>query len=335
MTKPVASPLVSVIIPAFNASRFIRDAIHSALSQSYSNVEVIVVDDGSTDDTVAQVRACDGVVCCPLPQNLGACAARNRGIELAKGSFLQFLDADDMLHKDKLAIQIPKLVEEQFDSVFSDVDVESLDAVDHCTEHKVWQFSREADAVVAALGSNSGTPSGLHVKSKVVEIGGFREDLPCAQDRDFHLRLACAGARFGLTPQPLATMRRHWDSVSGDFGKVLKQYANVLEPAYRSLRERDALTGQRARAFAGFMACAARASVRQGDLALARNYFQLARQMHPAGGIDHAYQNWSRLFAGWIGPVAAERLSLLVKSACRTFTGARAPHKNRATTSVP
>ena len=103
------SPMVSTVIPAWNAGRFIAEALRSALDQTWSNLEIIVVDDGSKDDTVAQVEPflTDPRVRYIRQDNAGPSAARNRGIRAASGEFIAFLDADDRWLPEKLDRQMP------------------------------------------------------------------------------------------------------------------------------------------------------------------------------------------------------------------------------------
>lgn len=107
--RPFHSPKVSVIIPVFNASRYLRECIDSVLSQSYRNIEIVVVNDGSTDDSflIAQSYG-DKIVLLNQP-NQGAAAARNNGILHATGDYFQFLDADDVLDADKIKCQVDHL----------------------------------------------------------------------------------------------------------------------------------------------------------------------------------------------------------------------------------
>lgn len=99
-------PLVSVIIPAYNAGRFIGETLASVLAQTYREREIIVVDDGSTDDTAERVRAYGPAVRCIRIDNAGPGAARNAGLRAAAGAHIAFLDADDLWRPDKLAIQV-------------------------------------------------------------------------------------------------------------------------------------------------------------------------------------------------------------------------------------
>src|SRR3954463_8415699 len=100
------SPLVSIIIPCFNAERYVGDAIRSALAQTYDSIEVIVIDDGSTDGSLKVIKSFGDAVRIESQPNAGACAARNHGIDLARGEYVQFLDADDLLHPEKIARQM-------------------------------------------------------------------------------------------------------------------------------------------------------------------------------------------------------------------------------------
>ena len=94
---PATSPRVSVIIPCYNYGRFLSQAIESALAQTHSNLEIVIVDDGSTDDTAAVASAYKDRVVYHYQPNRGPSAARNTGIGLSSGQFLAFLDADDWL----------------------------------------------------------------------------------------------------------------------------------------------------------------------------------------------------------------------------------------------
>src|SRR5690606_6649220 len=107
---------VSVLIAAYNAERWLAEAIESALGQTYPQVEVIVVDDGSTDGTLSVARSFeDRGVRVVHQANAGACAARNRALEEAQGEFVKFLDADDALASDAIAVQLSALAPHRAD----------------------------------------------------------------------------------------------------------------------------------------------------------------------------------------------------------------------------
>ena len=114
------SDLISVIIPTYNRAHLIKRSAESVLNQTYKNLELIIVDYGSTDNTKEVIDSInDKRIVYVYQQNQGASAARNNGIDLAKGEFIAFQDSDDVWHADKLEIQIQKLKENNADVVFS------------------------------------------------------------------------------------------------------------------------------------------------------------------------------------------------------------------------
>src|ERR1700744_1176722 len=103
-------PLVSIIIPLYNAGNYISETLQSALDQTWPNKEIIIVDDGSTDNSLAIAKSFESEFVKVLSQeNKGASAARNKGLSIAKGEYIQFLDADDLLSPNKIAAQLEKL----------------------------------------------------------------------------------------------------------------------------------------------------------------------------------------------------------------------------------
>ena len=101
------TPLVSILIPAYNAERWIADTIQSALAQTWPRKEIIIVDDGSRDQTLAVARQfASGNVLVVTQRNQGASAARNKAFEICQGDYIQWLDADDLLSPDKIANQM-------------------------------------------------------------------------------------------------------------------------------------------------------------------------------------------------------------------------------------
>ena len=105
-------PLVSVIIPTYNRGRLILDSINSVLNQTYKNIELIVVDDCSTDNTEEILKSINDsrIKYVKLEKNSGACIARNKGIELSTGEFIAFNDSDDLWITTKLEKQLPPCI---------------------------------------------------------------------------------------------------------------------------------------------------------------------------------------------------------------------------------
>ena len=118
MSKP--KDLVSIIIPSYNSLKFLNESIDSALNQTYDKVEIILIDDGSTDGTKNHFDTWEKQgVKCVSQQNTGASSARNHGLSLASGEYIQFLDADDILHKEKIKTQVEAMKQKNADLSFT------------------------------------------------------------------------------------------------------------------------------------------------------------------------------------------------------------------------
>jgi glycosyltransferase involved in cell wall biosynthesis len=188
---------VSVIIPCYNYGRFLGRAIESALSQSQSEVEVIVVDDGSTDDTPA-VAARYPSVRYFRQRNLGESEARNRGTAEARGEFILFLDADDELTPEAISTSI-QCLRERPDCLFSYGHQELIDADGSVITSKPERAAifrtciREKDAYAYMLRKNNPirAPGAILYRTEAVRrTGGFAPEFRTAADLDFNLRIA-------------------------------------------------------------------------------------------------------------------------------------------------
>jgi glycosyltransferase involved in cell wall biosynthesis len=302
----VNPPLVSIIIPCFNAQRFVETAVQSALDQTYSPVEIVAVDDASRDGTLDVLRRFDDKVRILSVPHEGGAAARNHGLRIAKGEFIQFLDADDLLHPGKITRQMDAQRLNPSDVNFCDgVEISGTD------ETVLRRFNSRydgGDPLLFVLRNEMQTSAPLHRRESLMKVGGFREELPCAQERDLHVRLACSGATFHQTPETLYTKRRFPGSVSSRYERVLEELNNILVPAFDNLSDRGAMTESRARAFAEFMMRCARHALRRNMTALALRYVAEAKRMHSGGGLT-AYGPTYRWAFRLLGPVRAERLA--------------------------
>ena len=303
-------PLVSVVIPCYNAENDIGEAIQSALDQTYPNVEVIVIDDGSTDGSLEVIRSFDERIRWETGPNRGAPAARNRGVELARGEIVQFLDADDLLHPDKLERQVEAALLNRPVLTFCRCNTILKEG------SKVVSGARfnDEDSVVTALLNVILTSAPLHWKDQLVSIGGFREDLPCAQEWDLHLRLACGGVAFAVLPECLYTVRCREGGLGSNKLQQVNQRSRIMWDAYRYLEKVGQLTPRRLEAFASAMANEGRKCLRYGKKVEARRCFEDARKMDPSGDLGGAYPSHPRI-GGFLlrvlGPVLTERVSTL------------------------
>ncbi|HFT7324225.1 TPA: glycosyltransferase family 2 protein [Proteus mirabilis] len=108
--------LVSIIMPCFNSANFIQESIDSVLSQTYHNFELIIIDDASNDNSLDIIKSFSDnrIKIIELKKNQGAGVSRNKGIEMAQGRFIAFLDSDDIWHKDKLSLQIKFMLNNKY-----------------------------------------------------------------------------------------------------------------------------------------------------------------------------------------------------------------------------
>jgi glycosyltransferase involved in cell wall biosynthesis len=209
------SPLVSVIIPTYNRSATLAEAIDSVLGQDYPHFELIVVDDGSTDDTPAILcrSSTDSRVIVLTQENAGVSAARNSGIAIAKGEFVAFLDSDDLWLPKKLSIQVEWFRKNPGAMICQSEErwIRNSRRVNPGVRHK----KISGDIFIPSLSLCLVSPSAVMLKYSLLdEIGWFDPGLPACEDYDLWLRVACRHP-VGLIDTPLAVRRGgHADQLS-------------------------------------------------------------------------------------------------------------------------
>lgn len=231
------SPLVSVIIPAYNAEAFIERTLNSVLAQTYQTLEVLVVDDGSHDRTPTMVQAIaqtDDRVRFIQQTNAGVAAARNLGIQNAQGEFIAPIDADDLWYPDALEKLLARfqVCDSQVGVVYAwTVDI---DERDHYTGgfHATTINGNVYKTLICHyfLGNASAT---LIRKSCLDHIGGYDTQLKAknaqgCEDWDLYLRLA-EHYKFGVVPEFLVGYRKVASSMSGDFSKMARSQQLMLQ----------------------------------------------------------------------------------------------------------
>ena len=197
----MTEPLVSVIIPTYNNAEYIGYAIKSVLSQSYQNLELIVVDDGSTDDTEKIVKNIDDKRLRYFYQiNQERCVARNNGIKHSRGKYICFLDSDDYFLKNKIRNEVKFLA----NNIHADMVVSGFRRVSDNNEiirEKKYPKNKFI-AMDEFLYGNPFSPCSTMINSEFVKkINGFDEDLRAGEDWDFHFRLAMSGCAIVSTNQ--------------------------------------------------------------------------------------------------------------------------------------
>ncbi|HEX2092917.1 MAG TPA: glycosyltransferase family A protein [Longimicrobiaceae bacterium] len=210
-------PLVSVVMPCYNAAPFVAEAMESVLAQSYAPVELVVVDDASTDGSGQVVRALaechpDRVRAVRLDRNRGGCHARNRGVEVARGELLMFLDADDRIAPDTIAALVEAL-RGHLDGIAA-CDWRHLQRVDgewRETPSSLPLPEPGADLFRVWLDGSAWAPtcSVLWRREVYERTGGWDEELTREQDDDLMLRAYARGARLVIARGGLGLYRLH------------------------------------------------------------------------------------------------------------------------------
>lgn len=196
------APYFSIVIPAYNRANIVGEAVGSVLAQTFQDFEIVVVDDGSADDTVSVVSAIpDNRIRLIRQANAGGSAARNRGIDEARGRFIAFLDSDDRFLPQHLA-SMKRLVDgTQGVVAYSPIIV---DRGEGNTFVKPPRPIREHESMADYVMRDRGfvQTSGLVVPTALARRVKYRLGLPFGQDTDFAIRLDLAGARFLMADKP-------------------------------------------------------------------------------------------------------------------------------------
>jgi glycosyltransferase involved in cell wall biosynthesis len=242
--------LVSILIPCYNARQWIGDAIRSALGQTWPNKEVLVVDDGSTDDSLSVIRSFGSAIRFETGPNRGGNVVRNRLLETAAGEWLQYLDADDYLHSDKVARQMEFLsANPDTDIVYGPVTHENC--LEPQSRFDVHAIPEPHDPwVLLALWYLPQTGAPLWRKQALKDVGCWKPDQPCCQEHELYLRLLMANKRFAYCEHNGAVYRQWGDHTvcKRDKPEVHRRRLEIEQRAEDWLCETGGLTPLRLRA---------------------------------------------------------------------------------------
>lgn len=239
--------LVSIIMPAYNAGQYIKDAVDSALAQTYSNIEIVVVDDGSTDDTAAIMAryAAEKRINFIQQKNQGVAAARNTALAVAKGEFVAFLDADDLFLPNKIEKQIGYLqAHPECGVCYCDIFHFRANAPDKFLflEQGMYSGDEVFERLLQRFFIN---PLSVVARRSAIDVAhGFNPQYRTAEDFDLFLRMAYAGVRFEHMPEKLAKYRMQSASLSYDpraqIARKKNHLAVIVDQAARmSAQERE------------------------------------------------------------------------------------------------
>ena len=233
---------ISAIIPTYNNAEFIEEAINSILAQSHPVDEIIVIDDGSSDNTetlIQTIRQKTDKLSYIKQHNQGPSAARNHGIEIANGDWIAFLDADDRWPKDKIALQIAALQREPSLQLISgdmaetdqqgNVLVDSVLAKHQLLEPFQSLAGRPLNNALTALVNKNFIPTGtvLVKRSALNQAGGFNPDIRFGEDLELWARIACHHPITCL-PERLMYRRQHGANATQNTGPMLEDLVKVM-----------------------------------------------------------------------------------------------------------
>ena len=228
---------VSVIIPTYNYSRFIGEAIDSALAQTRAPLEVIVVDDGSTDGTAEVLAAYGDRIRVLRQKNSGVAMARNAGIAAARGEYLAFLDSDDAWYPRKLERQMPRFDAEPSLGLVH-CGAETIDSEGRTLKMSVDGMEGQVAEAMLRLDREVIMPQGSSIvvpKRVAEEIGGFDARLPPSEDWDFCYRVAARYA-VGYVAEVLVRYRLHGSGIHMNIGRMERAMLIALEKAFADPR---------------------------------------------------------------------------------------------------
>lgn len=239
--------LVSILIPCFNAERWLHDAIASALAQSWRDTEVVVVDDGSTDGSAAVARQFGSRIRFEGRAHAGANAARNRLLELARADWVQYLDADDYLLPDKIASQAEWLRQTPgVDVVYGPATLELWS--DGAVERRLTPVPEPRDPwLLLARWQLPQTGAPLWRKQAIIDAGWWAPQQPCVQEHELYLRLLMHGKRFAYHAANGAVYR-YWTTATvsrRNSAETRRRRLDVLQRAEDHLRQIGELTRER------------------------------------------------------------------------------------------
>jgi glycosyltransferase involved in cell wall biosynthesis len=230
-------PLVSVIIPAHNGEQFIAQAVESVLSQTYRPVEIIVINDGSTDRTAMVLQPYLHAIHYVEQQNGGVAMARNRGLAIAQGEFIAFLDQDDWLLADKLAVQTACMtVDKKLGIIHSSWHIADEQGQIRGTIAP-WQTMPTLDLTNWVQWKPVFLGAMLFRRSWLMRSGGFDSRWQQTSDVDFVLRLAHLGCQASWVQQATVCYRQHKHNAS----RQALQQAIELQQVLKAFFERSDL----------------------------------------------------------------------------------------------
>ncbi len=230
----VKNPLVSVIMPVYNGEHFLREALESVRCQNYESLEIIVVDDGSHDGTADIASSYGNWIRYVHQENAGPAAARNRGLSLAQGELVAFLDVDDLWPEGKLSLQVERLINDpKLDIVLGRIQYVALPGA---APVEIPFETPEKTLIGVHLGC------GVYRKSIFDKIGGFDETFRLGEDQDWFLRAREANVSMVILRETTLIYRLHGNNLTRNLSFRKSQFGMAIKKSLERRRKRGLST---------------------------------------------------------------------------------------------
>ncbi len=314
----LADVTISVVIPCYNVENYIKENLDSVFSQDKLPLEVICVDDGSTDSTISiiesyQQRFPGVVTLLKNATNKGAPYSRNLGMKNSSGEYVQFLDADDIIYKNKFSHQTaliagadpqPDILVGSFTKIYLDGSEKEY-------------INKPIDKWVALIGNKIGvTSANLFKKSKVEEVGGWSENLKSSQEYDLMFRMMQhnASVLFDILKVNYNRERPSGSITKSNPKEKWKRYINLRVQIYEYLISINQITHERENIFLLNMLSAVRILYRYNRKEALKFYEKyLHGKPLPTPDQEHNLNRVYKLLYRLFGFDAAQRITLLIK----------------------
>jgi glycosyltransferase involved in cell wall biosynthesis len=310
-------PKVSVIIPTYNRARLIAEAIRSVLDQTYQDFEIIVIDDGSTDNTREVVGSFkDPRIKYIYQENRGVCIARNNGIKNSNGDYIIFLDSDDMLLKNAITIEASILdsfpnVALSYGQLFA-IDEKERVIVLSKPKHRrpgVYQGTKEILNFLR-YSNNIGTSITMVRRSSIIDVGLFDPAFSSgSEDFELWVRIAKKYA-VSYIAEPVGKYRVHSSGISAgrDIDEIEKSQTRIFDGIFNDAQLGPLFSSHRPRAYFQLHLRFASYAYAERKMNVSRKYLFKALQIHPHAIIENIFFPWPYLFAKTFIPLPILRV---------------------------
>jgi glycosyltransferase involved in cell wall biosynthesis len=226
---------ISVIIPVFNGEQYLGEAIESVIAQTYRPIEIIVVDDGSTDNSGAVARRYDGLVKYFRQTNQGTAAARNHGVSFARGNYLAFLDQDDLWLVDKLCCQMQVFASlPDRDIVFGHVKQFYSPDLDECVKQRIYCADEPQPGY---------SPSAMLIRRDAFfRVGLFETGWRVGEWANWYVRAMEQQLNIAMPPDVVALRRLHERNKGIVYRGEITEYVRILKASLERRRTRNRIT---------------------------------------------------------------------------------------------